>query len=79
MAEPMNINFNRYTEKSREAVVEAQNLARQHKHAQVDTWHLLMALLRQEHGIVPSLVDKINQGTNAMMLAVERELQRIPT
>ena len=64
------MDFAKLTQKSREAVTEAQNLARRHSHNEVDTWHLLAALLGQEDGIVPGLLDKMAMAPSAMLLAV---------
>ncbi|MBX3738508.1 MAG: ATP-dependent chaperone ClpB [Candidatus Didemnitutus sp.] len=63
---------------SRQAVQEAQNEARRRAHNEVDTWHLLVALLAQEGGIVPALVEKLGLTVSAMQLAAERELERVP-
>jgi ATP-dependent Clp protease ATP-binding subunit ClpB len=63
---------------SRQAVTDAQNIARRLNHNEVDTWHLLSALVAQENGIVPGLLDKLSIGPGAVQLAVERELERIP-
>jgi ATP-dependent Clp protease ATP-binding subunit ClpB len=63
---------------SRQAVTDAQNLARRLQHNEVDTWHLLSALLTQENGIVPGLLEKVNITANAVQLAVDRELDRLP-
>jgi ATP-dependent Clp protease ATP-binding subunit ClpB len=63
---------------SRQAITDAQNLARRLQHNEVDTWHVLSALLTQENGIVPGLLEKMNIGASAVQLAVERELERLP-
>ncbi|MDB6114239.1 MAG: clpB, partial [Lacunisphaera sp.] len=63
---------------SRQAVQEAQNEARRRSHNEVETWHLLVALLAQEGGIVPALVEKLGLTVSAMQLAAERELERVP-
>jgi ATP-dependent Clp protease ATP-binding subunit ClpB len=63
---------------SREAVTEAQNIARRHSNNEVDTWHLFAALLAQENGIVPGLLEKLNIPASAAQLAVEREVERLP-
>jgi ATP-dependent Clp protease ATP-binding subunit ClpB len=63
---------------SRQAVQEAQNEARRRSHNEVDTWHLLVALLAQEGGIVPALIEKLGLTTSAMQLAAARELDRLP-
>ena len=72
------MDFAKLTQMSRQAMTEAQNLARRHSHNEVDTWHLLSALLAQENGIVPGLLEKMNLGPGAMQLALERELERLP-
>src|SRR4051812_35666792 len=66
------------TQMSRQAVTDAQAIARRLSHNEVDTWHLLAALLTQENGIVPGLLDKLNITPSAVQLAVERELERLP-
>ncbi|HEY3755315.1 MAG TPA: ATP-dependent chaperone ClpB [Opitutaceae bacterium] len=63
---------------SRQAVTDAQSLGRRHNHSEVDTWHLFAALLSQENGIVPGIVDKLGLTTSALQLAVNRELERLP-
>ena len=66
------------TQMSRQAVTDAQALARRRGHSEVDTWHLLAALLAQENGLVPGLLGKLNVEAGAVATAVERELERLP-
>ncbi len=72
------MDFAKLTQMSRAAVTDAQAVARRHGHAEVDTWHLLAALLAQEGGIVPGLLEKLSLSAAAAQLAVERELERLP-
>ncbi len=72
------MNPEKMTVMSRQAVTEAQNEARRLSHNEVDTWHLLVALLNQEGGIVPSLVEKLGLTASALQLAANRELERVP-
>jgi len=74
----MNIDLNKFTEKARESVMEAQSVARRHSHQQVDGWHLLMALVEQEQGIVSSLLKRLDIPKNAVSLSLERELEKLP-
>ena len=53
------MNLNKFTEKAQEAVMTAQNLASEGTHAEITPEHLLVALVEQENGIVPSLVRKM--------------------
>jgi ATP-dependent Clp protease ATP-binding subunit ClpB len=54
------MNINKYTEKAREAVAAAIELARQSNNPQVEPEHLLVALVEQADGIVPELLRKMN-------------------
>ena len=73
------MDLNKLTQMSRQAVTDAQALARRRSHNEVETWHLLAALLAQENGIVPGIIYKLNVTTSAVQLAVERELERLPS
>lgn len=73
------MDMNKLTQMSRQAVTDAQSEARRRSHHEVDTWHLLHALLGQEEGIVPALVEKLDLTTSALQLAVQRELDRLPS
>ncbi|HEV7663032.1 MAG TPA: ATP-dependent chaperone ClpB [Chloroflexota bacterium] len=53
------MNLNKLTEKAQEAVVEAQQLAESRQHTQVEPEHLLAALVAQENGVVPAILDKL--------------------
>jgi ATP-dependent Clp protease ATP-binding subunit ClpA len=60
------MDMNKLTQMSRQAVTDAQSEARRRNHNEVDTWHLLHALLGQEEGIVPALVEKLDLTTSAL-------------
>src|SRR5262245_20500897 len=53
------MNLNKFTEKAQESIFTAQNLASELKHAEITPEHLLVALVEQESGIVPSLLRKM--------------------
>ena len=53
------MNLDKYTQKSQEALLSAQNLAQELNHQSIEPAHLLLALLRQEDGVVPALVTKV--------------------
>jgi ATP-dependent Clp protease ATP-binding subunit ClpB len=52
------MDLNRFTEKSQEAVREAQSLALRLSHQQIDVEHLMAALIEQDGGLVPALLIK---------------------
>jgi len=71
------MDLNQLTQMSRQAVTDAQAAARRLQHNEVETWHLLSALLGQENGIVSGLLDKMSITPSAVQLAVDRELDRL--
>ena len=72
------MNFNNYTQKSIEAVQSAQQLAVQNSHQQMEQLHLLLALLRQEGGLIPQLLKKMDVTVESLEAAAEAELRKIP-
>ena len=53
------MDINRFTEKSREALTTAQGLAAQYGHQEVDAEHLALALVNQEDGFVPRVLERV--------------------
>ena len=72
------MDSNQLTTMSRQAITDAQALARRRSNNEVETWHLLASLLAQENGIVPGIIDKLNVTTSAVQLSLERELDKLP-
>ncbi|MEW5796359.1 MAG: ATP-dependent chaperone ClpB [Candidatus Zixiibacteriota bacterium] len=72
------MNFNRYTQKSIDAISEAQRMAQEAEHPQVTPEHLLMALLKQEGGLVPQVIKKVGADPNAIGSTVEEGLASLP-
>src|SRR3954454_5364721 len=72
------MNLNTYTDKAREAVLEAQRLAGQYGQAQIEPEHLLLALLQQPDGIVPQIVAKLELQAAALGRDVEADIVRLP-
>jgi len=52
------MDLNRFTEKSQQALRDAQTLAVRLSHQQIDVEHLLAALIEQEGGVAPALLIK---------------------
>ena len=72
------MNFNNYTQKSLEAVQSAQNLAVQNSHQQMEQVHLLLALLKQDGGLIPQLLRKMDVTVESLEAAAMTELRKIP-
>jgi ATP-dependent Clp protease ATP-binding subunit ClpB len=54
------MNINRFTEKAQEAVIAAQNLGTELNHSEITPEHLLVTLIEQEGGIVPSVLRRMD-------------------
>ncbi len=72
------MDFNRFTEKLQDAVREAQSIAVRNGNQQVDVEHLLLALLDQEGGLTPSLLNKADVRVDTLRSRLEQEINRLP-
>lgn len=72
------MDLNKFTQKSQEAVAEAQQGAVRLGHQQVDTDHLFRALVGQEDGLVPRLLERAGYDPKAVASALDAELGRMP-
>lgn len=72
------MNAQKLTQKSLEAISEAQSLAIEYQNMQVDVPHLCYALLAQQDGLIPQLIGKMNIENNALMHGVRSEIEKIP-
>ena len=72
------MDINRLTEKSQEALRQAQALASRRNHQGVDVEHLLAALLEPADGVVTALLTQTGVSAVAVKKALEDELNRIP-
>ena len=68
-----------FTEKSREALSEAQTLALRLGHQEVDAEHLAVALAVQENGLVPRILENLGVDATAYADAVSQELRKRPS
>jgi ATP-dependent Clp protease ATP-binding subunit ClpB len=73
------VDINRLTQKSQEALHDAQTTAIRLGHTEVDGEHLLIALLDQADGLVPRLITAIGSSPEAVRAGIEEDLTRRPT
>src|SRR4051812_30686932 len=66
----------KFTMKTQAALQSAQALAADRSHQEIDTEHLLLALLQQEDSLIPPLLQKIGVNLNQLSNELERELDR---
>ena len=73
------MNINKYTEKAREAVAGAIELAQQHNNPQLEPEHLLVTLADQREGIVPELLRKAGVEPAAIAKAARELVAKLPS
>jgi ATP-dependent Clp protease ATP-binding subunit ClpB len=73
------MDVNKMTMKTQEALQGAQNIALKRGHIEVDGEHLLLALLEQEGGLIPRLLQRMDVPVEGFTRAVREELDRRPS
>ena len=72
------MNAQKYTQKSLEAIQSAQSIAVEHANQQIEQSHLLLALLQQEGGLIPQLLQKMGVTVESLEAAVKQEVSKLP-
>ena len=72
------MNMQKFTQKSLEAIQNAQSSAIEYGNPMLDQQHLLLALLQQEDGLIPQLLQKMNVNVNGLTQTVEKEVKKMP-
>jgi len=72
------MNTSELTEKSQEALRQAQQQALRRGHGEVDGEHLLLALLQEQGGILSRMVQRLNGGDESLRQVLDNELSRRP-
>jgi ATP-dependent Clp protease ATP-binding subunit ClpB len=65
------MDYDRLTTKTQEVLQAATSLAQQNDHAQIDSAHLLQALLEQEDGIIPPLLSRLEVDSGDLVASVK--------
>jgi ATP-dependent Clp protease ATP-binding subunit ClpB len=74
----MAIRWDKFTVKAQEAVQRASELASEHGNPELMPVHLLAALMEDNAGIVPPILEKIGSGPQAVLSDLYRELEKLP-
>lgn len=72
------MRFDRFTERAQDAANRSIEILQRYGHNQVDTEHILLALLEQPDGVVPQILSKLNVDVNAMRGKLEDILRQSP-
>src|SRR5687768_15219969 len=69
---------NRFTQQAQEALQRAQELLGELRHNQLDTEHILLALLQQPEGLAPKVLEKLGADAELIRRRVRDALDRAP-
>src|SRR5258708_31135953 len=72
------MKIEQFTEKAREAISEANELAKQYNHSQIEAEHLLAPPLAQEGGVVQQIIQKVGGNLATAQRMVTSDLERLP-
>jgi ATP-dependent Clp protease ATP-binding subunit ClpC len=72
------MRFDRFTERAQDAAARAYEIVQRYGHSQVDTEHLFLAMLEQDEGAIPQILEKLNVDAGEMRDRIDQELQSSP-
>ncbi|EHL17178.1 ATP-dependent chaperone ClpB [Peptoanaerobacter stomatis] len=72
------MNLEKLTQKSQEAVLQAQNTALNNSNQEIDSIHLLKALLEQDNGIIPKILSLMNINVSSLISDVDDMVNKLP-
>ncbi|MYI40875.1 MAG: AAA domain-containing protein, partial [Chloroflexi bacterium] len=72
------IQFDRFTERAQDAATRAYEILHRYNHTQVDTEHLLLALLEQTDGLVPHILELMSIDASGLRSRVDDILRQSP-
>ena len=72
------MNIQKFTQKSIDAVNQCEKIAVEYGNQEIEQEHFLMALLKQENGLIPKLIEKMGIDVPDFLAAVEKKIAERP-
>jgi ATP-dependent Clp protease ATP-binding subunit ClpC len=72
------MRFERFTERAQDAAARAYEILQRYGHNQVDTEHILLALIEQPDGVIPQILEKLNVNTDTIRYRLDELLKATP-
>jgi ATP-dependent Clp protease ATP-binding subunit ClpB len=73
------MNLERYTQKAQSGLLDAQSIARDYGHPNIEPAHILLALARQPEGVVNAIIAQLAGGTQRLIADLEKGLSNRPS
>jgi ATP-dependent Clp protease ATP-binding subunit ClpC len=72
------MRFDRFTERAQEAAQRAAEIIQRYGHNQIDTEHILLALIEQPGGVIPQILEKLSVSSDALTERLDATLRASP-
>jgi len=72
------MRFDRFTERAQEAAQRAAEIIQRYGHNQIDTEHILLALIEQPQGVVPQILEQLKVDADALSERLDYILRTSP-
>ena len=72
------MRFDRFTERAQEAAHRAAEIIQRYGHNQIDTEHILLALIEQPGGVIPQILEKLSVSAEALTERLDATLRASP-
>ena len=72
------MNMQKFTQKSIEAIQEAQSVALENQNMQIEEEHLLWALINQQNGFISELLKKMNINVDVIKNELQNAIKSLP-
>ena len=77
----MGLSLSRFTQKAQDAILSAQQLAKEKQHSKIDPEHLLLSLIEQQDGLAHGMLVQSGESEDSLAKItsqLERHLERLP-
>jgi ATP-dependent Clp protease ATP-binding subunit ClpC len=72
------MRFDRFTERAQDAAQRAAEITQRYGHNQIDTEHILLAMIEQPQGVIPQILERLNIETDALTDRIDSQLHSTP-
>ncbi|MGA9531831.1 MAG: AAA family ATPase [Anaerolineales bacterium] len=72
------MRFDRFTERAQDAAQRAAEIIQRYGHNQIDTEHILLALIEQPEGVISQILERLNTDIEALVDRIDDQLRNSP-
>ncbi len=72
------MRFDRFTERAQDAAQRAAEIIQRYGHNQIDTEHILLALVEQPQGVITQILEKLNIDIDSLSNKIDHQLRTSP-